>query len=181
MAKRVKIYGFRQLMHLSEKELKKKEYEITYKNIRIEKIIFKKAGRTQIIYRASNGRFAKKSDYARQQEIRGKHKQMPEQEDFYQKWRDRAGKGFCYRAVQAINGIPIANKYYSATLVQIDKFENTDMQELLEDLLTRLEKDLHYKRNSWTGWFNYKALLQTQEPKPYFGNERGKSYEFHKI
>jgi hypothetical protein len=178
MTKQNKKFSFRELMRLSEKEQKKKEYEVTYKNIKTQKITYK-TGRQQIIYRASNGRFAKKTDYVRQQQIRGK--QIPEREDFYQKWRDRAGKAGFYRAVQAINGIPISNKYYSATLVQIDKLENINMQELLEDLLDRLEKSLHYKRQSWIGWFDYKALLQTQEPKPYFGNERGKNYEFHKI
>jgi hypothetical protein len=177
MTKRVKAYGFRQLMRLSEKEAKKKEYEIEYKNIKIQKVT-KKTGKTQVVYRASNGRFAKKSDYALQLKIReAKGKQIPEKADFYKRWEEKVGQ--YYRASVAINGIPIANKYYSATLVIIDKKENIDMDKLLKDLLERLEKSLHYNQHVW--WFEYKALLQTQEPKPYFGSERGLKYEFHKV
>lgn len=177
---RYEEYKFRQFHRTIEKEqlTREKRKEIQTKiretsQIKETQITYKTRPYSKTVYR-QKGRFVSIKKYEEQQR---KNKEIPEQEKdgFYKKL---SYKTEFYRASVAINGIPVARQYYSATFVRIAKLKDINIDDMKEELLKKLEVSLHYKKTNF--WFDWKIILQIQEPKPYFGKERGDSYEYHK-
>jgi hypothetical protein len=177
MTKRVKAYGFRQLMRLSEKE--REEYEIKsgkqkeiivsgYGKIKEQTITYKTRKYSVIVYRDNKGRFTKNPAKKVIPE-----KEIPEKRFF--------GELPYYRASVFIeipwhsNASRGINNYYWFGIIVIDKKENIDIKEMHEELIQMIEKELHYNRNS-LDWFDWE-YPSIEYPKPYPASRPDKFFE----
>ena len=175
--KRVKVYGFRQLMRLSGKERKEleiksgKQKEIIvsgYGKIKEQTITYKTRKYSVIVYRDSKGRFTKKPETKIIPE-----KEIPEKKIFGElpycrasvfievPWHSNASRGI--------------NNYYWFGIIVIDKKENIDIKEMHEELIKMIEKELHYNRHS-LDWFDWE-YPSIEYPKPYPASRPDKFYE----
>jgi|SRR3972149_6000861 len=170
MTKRIKVYGFRQLMRLSEKERKELEIKsqsqkeiiiVGYGKIKEQQISYKTKKYSVVVYRDSKGRFTKNP----QKKIIPKEEQP--QKKFFGELPYCRASVFIEIPWHSDAKIGIHNYYWFGIIV-IDKEENIDIKEMHEECIKLIEKELHYKRYS-LDWFDWEHP-NIEYPKPYPAN-----------
>lgn len=177
--KRVKAYAFRQFQKTMEKERKEleiksgKQKEIIiagYGRIKEQTITYKTRKYSVVVYRDSKGRFTKnpRSKVSRERE------KGVEQKRFFGELPYQRASVFVEVPFHSNTARGI-NNYFWFGIIVIDKKENIDIQEMHEELIKMLEKDLHYNRHS-LDWFDWE-YPSIEYPKPYPATRPDKFYE----
>lgn len=174
--KRIKAYSFRQFHRTVEKE--RKEYEVKsgkqkevivsgYGKIKSQVVTYKR-GYSVIVYRDSKGRFTKNPRTKIVTEKPKEQKRFFAESEYYRAsvfievpWHSNASRGI--------------NNYFWFGVIVIDKKENINIDDMKEEAIRLVEKELHYNRYD-LDWFDWEHP-SIEYPKPYPANRPDKFYE----
>lgn len=175
--RRIKAYAFRQFQRTMEKERrqyelksgKQKEQVISgYGRVKEQVITYKKHKYSRIVYRDSKGRFTK----------RPTSKIIPRKEKPHKRFFGELP----YKRASVFIEVPYhsnmkrgINNYFWFGIIKIDREENININDMHEELIKLLEKELHYKRDC-LDWFDWEHP-SIEYPKPYPANRPDKFFE----